>query len=83
MPRYFFSCQGAQNFDDKVGTELPNLMAAKVQAFENAGEILKDHAERFAEDPRWRMMIQNEAGELLYCVELDGGAMSALDRAAP
>ena len=83
MPRYFFSCRGAQNFDDRIGTELPNLMAAKVQAFENAGEIFKDHAERFALDPRWRMMISDEAGEVLFSVTVEADAMSASGREAP
>ena len=80
MPRYFFSCHGAQTFDDKIGTELPDLMSAKVQAFENAGEIFKDHAERFAEDPRWRMMISDEGGEVLYSVVMEVGPPSGPHR---
>ena len=66
MPRYFFSCDGAQVFTDQDGTELPDLHAARVQAVQNAGEILKDHAESFSDYPRWRMAVSDETGRVLF-----------------
>jgi hypothetical protein len=66
MPRYFFSCDGALDFDDADGTELPDLSSARIQAIENAGEILRDGAECFAECPRWRMTVTDEQGQVMF-----------------
>jgi hypothetical protein len=66
MPRYFFSCEGAQTFTDERGTELPDARCAWVQAIQNAGEVMRDHALDFAKNPRWRVTVADEAGEVLF-----------------
>jgi hypothetical protein len=66
MPRYFFSCEGAQSFDDQEGTELDGPHEARIQAIENAGEIIRDHAESFSARPRWRMTVSDDQGTALF-----------------
>lgn len=66
MPRFFFSCEGAQTFTDQQGTELSDLRSAWIQAIENAGQVLKDHAACFVNDAEWRMKVTNEQGDVLF-----------------
>ena len=66
MPLYFFNCEGAQNFRDAEGTELPDLGAARIQAVRNAAEVLDDHAEAFADHPDWRIFVTDEAGATVF-----------------
>jgi hypothetical protein len=68
MPRYYFNCEGAQNFTDQDGTELESFEEARFQAITNAGEILRDHADRFAEAPRWRLFVVDETGRTVFVI---------------
>jgi hypothetical protein len=70
MPIYFFHCEGAQSFVDDRGTELPDLSAARIEAVQNAGEILRDHAERFAEALSWRVYVTDESGSTVFGLRL-------------
>jgi hypothetical protein len=70
MPLYFFHCEGAQNFIDDRGTELPDLRAARIEAVQNAGEILKDHADRFAEALSWRVYVTDDVGATVFALKL-------------
>lgn len=66
MPRYFFSCEGAETFRDEEGTELPDLRSAQLQAIQQCGQILQDHAEGFAASPYWRVFVTDEDGRILF-----------------
>jgi hypothetical protein len=66
MPRYFFHCEGAENFRDEDGTELPDLRDAQLQAIQQSGQILQDHAEGFAATPWWRVFITDAEGQTLF-----------------
>ena len=70
MPRYFFHCEGAQNFFDDEGTEVADISAARVQAVMNAGEILRDHAEKFADSRHWRVFVTDAAGGTVFALQL-------------
>ena len=50
MPRFYFdyACLQHSSSDD-VGTELPNIEAAKAEAVDAAAEWLKDNAAQFIE----------------------------------
>lgn len=71
MPRYFFSCEGAQTFTDQQGTELADLRCAWIQAIENAGQVLKDHAQSFLNNPQWRMRVTDERGGVLFTLHFN------------
>lgn len=77
MPRYFFSCEGAQTFTDLDGTELADRRAAELEAIRNAGEILSDHAEAFANNPWWRLTVTDEAGQAVFVLHFTAGTTGA------
>jgi hypothetical protein len=81
MPRYFFSCEGAQTFEDLEGTELDDVHSARLQAIENAGEILRDHAESFHACPHWRMTVSDETGSPLFILYFKVEPVLAANRA--
>ncbi len=64
--RYFFSCEGAQTFHDSDGTNLVDDHCAMMQAIQNAGEVLTDHAAAFSETPFWRMTVSDETGRVAF-----------------
>ena len=66
MPRYFFNCEGAQNFRDAEGTELPDLHAARIEAVRNAAEVMQDHPKAFSGQPRWRIFVTDEVGATVF-----------------
>ena len=66
MPRYFFSCEGAQTFRDTVGTELADDTCARVQAVQNSGQVLKDHAAAFARASGWHVFVTDAAGRDVF-----------------
>jgi len=72
MPRYYFSCEGAQSFVDEDGTELPDIDAARLQAVENAAEIMKDNPESFALHGVWRMTVtEGGRSRILLSIRVD------------
>ena len=70
MPRYFFHCEGAQNFRDDDGTELADLRTARIQAIRNASEVMRDHPEAIARGPGWRIFVTDEGGGTVFAVVL-------------
>lgn len=44
MPLFYFNVRDGRTMLDDVGTELPNLAAAREQAIRTSGEILRDGA---------------------------------------
>ncbi|MBP0446696.1 hypothetical protein J8J14_18120 [Roseomonas sp. SSH11] len=66
MPRYFFHVQNDQALPDNEGTELPDLLAARVNAVKLAGEILKHHAETFWTEGEWSLKVTDESGLTLF-----------------
>jgi hypothetical protein len=45
MPPYFFRTADGHVFRDRLGTELPDLAAAKTAAFSLPGRIMQDNPE--------------------------------------
>jgi hypothetical protein len=70
MPLYFFHCEGAQNFTDTTGTDLPSDREARLQAIDNAAQVLRDHAENFTGSPWWRVFVKDEAGRTIFALRL-------------
>jgi hypothetical protein len=66
MARYFFHCEGYENFRDEVGTELPDLPAAKAEIIRMAGQILTDHPDDFANSPKWRLTLEDAERRPLF-----------------
>jgi hypothetical protein len=58
MPRYYFHIEDHRTYVDHVGTELPDLQAARDEAIGAAGQILRDGAAKdlWGGKP-WRMWV--------------------------
>jgi hypothetical protein len=52
MPRYYFHVEDHHTDIDEVGTELPDLEAARSEAVRAAGEILRDGAAKISHASR-------------------------------
>ena len=65
MPRYFFNAKDANEFEDKDGVELPDIVAAKEEAVAHFGETLRSHARSFHGDEEWEMSIADQSGLIL------------------
>ena len=70
MPRYFFSCEGAETFTDNVGTDLPDDAAARLQAVTNAAEVLRDKPHQFTDSPLWRVFVTDQQGRTVFALKL-------------
>ena len=70
MPRYYFNVHDGRFFSDEVGTELPDLAAARRLAVVASGEAIKDLAEQFWDTSEWRMDVSDEQGKVLFTLRL-------------
>jgi len=66
VPRYFFSCEGYDNFVDREGVVLADLGSAKAEAVSMMGEILRSHPTEFTGRASWRLMVQDEGAHTLF-----------------
>jgi hypothetical protein len=71
MPRYFFNVRyGEDSFRDDVGEDLPNNFAARQEATASAGQSIRDLDGQLKPGTDWRMDVLNEAGGLVYSIEV-------------
>jgi hypothetical protein len=68
MPRYFFHCADGVRIPDDVGTVLPNVAAAHLEAIAFAGETLRDQPQELWNKGSWRVEVTNEVKRLLFTV---------------
>ena len=61
MPLFYFNIRDGRTMVDDVGTELPNLPAARQEALRASGEILRNGAgpAMWAGEP-WRMWVRDQ-----------------------
>jgi hypothetical protein len=69
MPKFFFSCEGYNNFADETGTELPDLATARQEAVRLAGQLMDDHPREISEASRWRVIVRSDVGETLFAIQ--------------
>jgi hypothetical protein len=68
MPRYFFHVMDGKAFIDDVGTDLPDLKAAQLEAVRTAAELLVGSEIRWSGSP-WRMSVTDDSRNILYSLE--------------
>jgi hypothetical protein len=68
MPRYFFDVADSAKVPDEVGTELPGLQAARIEAARLAGRLLADQPEMFWSGEEWQVAVRDETGLVLFTV---------------
>lgn len=64
MERYFFDVVDGADHKDEIGSEWPDLAAARVEAIRLSGEILKEMPERYWHAELWTMTVSNRLGPL-------------------
>jgi len=69
MPLYFFDISGGELIVDDVGSELPNLAAARNEAIRYSAEVLSTASERFWNCEMWTMLVQDERRRLLFTLK--------------
>ena len=74
MPRYFFHVRDGRDIPDNVGTELPSLEAARVEAVRSSGEMLRDikGSTEFWSGDDWVMNVTDEAGKPVLTLRFSG-----------
>src|SRR4051812_24927892 len=73
MPRFFFNSEDGEFVADVLGTELPDLEAARAGAIAMAGELLRDTPQQVAADGRLAVTVTDEWGLTVFTVEVRVG----------
>ncbi len=66
MPRYFFNVLHHSSGSDSEGSELPDIYAAQAEAVRLCGELIKEIAEKFWEEPLWRLEVIDHEKRRLF-----------------
>ena len=72
-PRYFFHIHHADSVVDEVGTELPDIDAARAGAASLAHRLLFDDVERFWSTTNWSIEVKDETGSTLLSLQFQQG----------
>jgi hypothetical protein len=62
MPRYFFHVRDGLSYPDDEGTVLPDAEAARSEAIEAAGGMLRDAGKNLWNGEPWTMSVVDESG---------------------
>ena len=66
MPRFYFHVRDGADIRDEVGTELPNIDAARNQAIASSSEMIWDLGRKFRLAEVWQMSVTDETGRKLF-----------------
>ena len=58
MPRYFFDIRDGEYLRDEVGTDLPDIEAARVQAVVLSGGLLQERPSKIWDGEEWRLEVR-------------------------
>jgi hypothetical protein len=71
MPRYFFNVRyGEESYQDEVGEELTDNIAAWHEATASAGQSIRDLDGRLTPGSAWCLEVVNESGSTIYSIEV-------------
>jgi hypothetical protein len=77
MPTYNINIRTASHIADTLKVEKVDLTGLRLEMARFVGELLKDHAGLLWEDKDWQIDVSDEAGLILYAINI-----SALETAA-
>ena len=63
MPRYLFPVSDGAEFPTPEEVVLPDISAARIQAIETAGAMLREHGPTFWGGGECRMTVADQSGE--------------------
>ena len=72
MPLFFFDVRDGEYFPDNVGTDLPDLDAARREAVTFSGELLRDRGAKFWDGAEWRVEVKDAHGLMLFTLLFTG-----------
>ena len=71
--RYFFHIHHADRELDEVGTELPDVDAARAAAVSLAHRLLLDDGEQFWRTAAWSLEVSDEKGQTVFALRFQQG----------
>lgn len=70
MPLYHIELRTADRVWDTVDMERDDLTALRIEMAKFVGQLLKDHAHQIWADKDWRVDVTDEAGLILYVMQI-------------
>ena len=83
MDRFFFHIDYGETTRDDVGTELPNLQAARSAAVELVGEMLRDQRDQFWAKPDLTVTVADARNLTLWTLTVTGCQAPSVTLARP
>jgi hypothetical protein len=77
MPKYNINVRTASHIADTTAIERPTLDELRLEMARFVGELLKDHAELIWEDQDWQVDVSDEAGLILYVLNVSASETAA------
>ena len=72
MLRFYFHTENGKSFTDDVGTELPDLDAARSEALKVIGQVAADNPADFWAHQTLKLFVADHSGMILVTLELTG-----------
>lgn len=82
MPRFHFNVYDGKSYPDEEGTELPDWVAARIEAISVAGHILKDEAKSIALGDDWRIEVTDDTGLIIFQLTIQATTSPVLEQSA-
>lgn len=70
MPKYHIELRTADQVWDTVDFDGADLEALRIQVAQFVGALLRDHAGKIWADKDWRVDVTDEAGMILYALNI-------------
>lgn len=70
MPKYNIDIRTESHIADTLVVEQPDHTALRMEMARFVGELLKNHAELIWTDEDWQVDVSNEAGMILYVINI-------------
>jgi hypothetical protein len=77
MPTYNINVRTASHIADTTPVERTTLGELRLEMARFVGELLKDHAELIWEDQDWQVDVTDEAGLILYVLNVSANEAAA------
>lgn len=81
MPKFYFHSEDGSRFEDKTGTDLPDVGSALREGVKVLAELIDNDPSLLLTTEAFRVIIQDQAGLTLYVIEVTGQASPALNAA--
>ena len=79
MPRYFFDIVDGKDFIDHLGSDWPDLTAARLEAVRYSAEVLKEMPDRFWGCEEWTMTVSDHYRRPLFRLTFRAEALPSID----